>query len=134
MLPPRHRMRRAGDFTAAVRTGARAGTARLVVHLGLSATADDPIGPTGERATGASLVGFVVPKAVGGAVTRNQVKRRLRALMRDRVDDLPDGSRLVVRALPPSAATPSAALGKDLDTALAGARRKARRMSGERER
>jgi ribonuclease P protein component len=127
-------MRRAGDFTAAVRGGARAGTSRLVVHLGLPGTPDEQSGPTGDRATGAALVGFVVPKTVGTAVMRNQVKRRLRGLMRDRVGELPDGSRLVVRALTPSAGTPSAELAQDLDKALAGARRKALRAGGGRDR
>ena len=54
---------------------------------------------TGAGATGAALVGFVVPKTVGTAVMRNQVKRRLRGLMRDRVGELPDGSRLRLESI-----------------------------------
>ena len=42
----------------------------------------------------------MVPRAVGPAVTRNRVRRRLRHLLRDRLDRLPAGSRLVVRVLP----------------------------------
>ncbi len=41
----------------------------------------------GERSP--TRAGFVVSKAVGGAVVRNKVKRRLRHLMRERVDQLP---------------------------------------------
>jgi ribonuclease P protein component len=60
----------------------------------------------------------VVGKAVGNAVTRNQVKRRLRHLLRARVTTLPPAAVLVVRALPASAAASSARLGADLDAAL----------------
>jgi ribonuclease P protein component len=64
------------------------------------------------------VVGFVVSKAVGGAVIRNQVKRRLRHLMRDRVARLPRGSLLVVRANPPAASARSENLAAELDVAL----------------
>ena len=112
-------MRRAADFERAVRRGARAGKGTLVVHL-----ADDPI----ER--GAPLVGFVVSKAVGNAVVRNRVKRRLRAVVSHRIDQLPDGGRLVVRALPSSADVRSEALLHDFETAFATARRRLDRHQG----
>lgn len=57
-------------------------------------------------------------KAVGGAVVRNKVKRRLRHLMRDRVDQLPPGSLVVVRALPGAGDADHAQLAQDLDAAL----------------
>lgn len=57
-------------------------------------------------------------KAVGGAVIRTQVKRRLRHLLAARLPALPAGAILVVRALPAAAAADSAALGSDLDRAL----------------
>jgi ribonuclease P protein component len=91
-------MRRSADFEQAVRRGARGGRDSLVVHL---TTRTDP-GP-------GPVVGFVVSKAVGTAVTRNLVRRRLRG----------------VRALPPAAGRPYASLGSDLDAALAVARRRA---------
>ncbi len=69
--------------------------------------------------------GFVVSKAVGGSVVRHAVARRLRHLVRGRLDLLPAGSRLVVRALPPSASASSAALALDLDAALQRALRRA---------
>jgi ribonuclease P protein component len=63
-------------------------------------------------------VGFIVPKSVGNAVTRNQVKRRLRHLMRERLESL--GSvTVVVRALPDSAGAPSSELAEALDRTLA---------------
>ena len=63
-------------------------------------------------------VGFVVSKAVGNAVLRHRVTRRLRHLMRDRLAVLPAGTLVVVRALPPAATASSSDLGSDLDAAL----------------
>ena len=57
-------------------------------------------------------------KAVGGAVVRNKVKRRLRHLMRDRVTLLPPGSLVVVRALPGAGDADHEQLARDLDAAL----------------
>jgi ribonuclease P protein component len=74
--------------------------------------------------TGAPRAGFVVSKAVGGSVQRHRVTRRLRHLVLPRLADLPAGARLVVRALPPSAAASSAELADDLDSGLRSARRK----------
>jgi len=68
--------------------------------------------------------GFVVSRSVGGAVVRNQVKRRLRHLVRDRLAGLPAGTRLVVRALPSAADRSYEDLGRDLEAALAGALRR----------
>jgi len=64
------------------------------------------------------LVGFVVSRSVGNAVVRNQVRRRLRHLVRQRLPALPDAATLVVRALPGAARAPYAVLERDLDTAL----------------
>ena len=63
-------------------------------------------------------MGFVVSKAVGNAVARNRVKRRLREITRARLDLLPDAALLVVRALPASAHASYDALERDVDTAL----------------
>jgi ribonuclease P protein component len=70
-----------------------------------------------------SRAGFIVSKAVGGAVVRNRVRRRLRHLMRERLDSLPAGTDVVVRALPSSGSRSFAELGADLDSALATAER-----------
>jgi ribonuclease P protein component len=72
-------------------------------------------------------VGFVVSKAVGGAVVRNRTRRRLRALMAARLTRLPAGADVVVRANPAAADATSAQLAHDLDRllerAVAGGRR-----------
>jgi ribonuclease P protein component len=59
-----------------------------------------------------------VSKAVGGAVVRNKVKRRLRHLMRDRVALFPPGSLVVVRALPEAGDAGYEQLARDLDAAV----------------
>ena len=110
MLERRHRLTTSAGFSAATRTGRRAGTRTLVAHLSVSGAAAVP-GP-------GPHVGFVVSRAVGNAVTRNRVKRRLRHLVRERLRSLPPASLLVVRALPASAAASYPGLGRDLDTAL----------------
>lgn len=78
----------------------------LVVHL-LTADGDSP-----------AQVGFVVSKAVGPAVTRNLVKRRLRHHARERVSSLPGSSTLVVRALPAAAGASYAELVAEFDRCL----------------
>lgn len=55
---------------------------------------------------------------MGNAVVRNRVKRRLRHLVRDRLDALPPGSLMVIRALPDAGGADHEELARDLDTAL----------------
>ncbi len=100
-------MRRSSDFASVVRRGARARTARVVVHQQLD-LADAP-----------PIVGLVVGRSVGGSVVRHRVSRRLRAQLAQRLEVLPAGSGTVVRALPPSAEASSVELGHALDSAFA---------------
>ena len=113
MLATTQRLRRSADFAAAIRGGRRAGRGTLVVHLLI----EEPAHASEARA------GFVVSKAVGNAVVRNKVRRRLRDLVRPRLTELPPGTLLVVRALPPAAQAGYADLGTDLEGALASAQR-----------
>lgn len=132
MLPATARMTRRADFETAVRRGRRAGRSRLVAHAVLgpptSGAADGASASASGRrpvvdgcsavTVGPALVGFVVGKVVGGSVVRHRVQRRLRHVVRDRLSTLPDGTLLVVRALPPAAGASSADLAADLDSAL----------------
>lgn len=108
MLTRANRLRSSRAFAQTVRRGGRAGTRTLVVHLSAPA----------EQGSTEPQVGFVVSKAVGTAVTRNLVKRRLRHLSRERLDSLPGSGVLVVRALPAAATASYAQLASDLDRAL----------------
>ncbi|MET7959920.1 ribonuclease P protein component [Micromonospora zamorensis] len=137
MLAAAQRLRRSTDFAAAVRGGRRAGRGAVVVHLTMPVSAD-PSTPTSpqpvrddsaEQSSAQSRAGFVVSKAVGNAVTRNQVRRRLRELVRERLAALPEGSTLVVRALPAAAEASYPRLANDLDAALAVARSSRERRS-----
>lgn len=83
-------MRRPADFASVMRRGRRTGNETVVVYLALTGDAH-------------SVAGFAVSRAVGGAVTRNLVTRRLRAILAELLPTLPTGSRVVVRALPASA-------------------------------
>ena len=68
-----------------------------------------------------AAVGFTVSKAVGSAVVRNRVKRRLRHLVREQLPvlhALPGRPALVVRAQPAAATASYAALRDDLARCL----------------
>nr|WP_246211199.1 ribonuclease P protein component [Phytoactinopolyspora alkaliphila] len=109
-----HRLRRSDEFSSAVRRGAAARRASVVVHVAPGTDEDGP-----------AKVGFVVGRAVGGAVVRNAVRRRLRHLMAARLPMLPSGATVVVRALPGAGLAARASLAADLDKALASALRRA---------
>lgn len=93
MLPASARLRSSDDFRTTVRRGRRIGRPTLVLHV---VSRPDTI----------TRAGFVVSKAVGGAVTRNRVKRRLRHLVAARLTGTGTGLDVVVRALPAAATTP----------------------------
>jgi ribonuclease P protein component len=112
MLAAGQRLREAGEFSTVIRSGGRAGRGGLVIHVYPA------------RATGGARAGFVVPRAVGPAVTRNKVRRRLRHLLQTRLAALPAGTDVVVRVLPSAADASYQALGSDLDAALAAAQRR----------
>jgi ribonuclease P protein component len=110
VLPVGHRLRSSADFAAVLRGpgGARAGSTTVVVHAHLADA----------RAGLPPRVGFVVSKAVGGAVARNRTKRRLRVLMAARLDQLPAGTDFVVRANSVAAQANWQDLGLDVDRTL----------------
>jgi ribonuclease P protein component len=113
VLPPRHRLRASADFAAVLQGARRAGGSRsgsrlVVVHANSTDT----------RAGQPPRVGFVVSKAVGNAVARNRTKRVLRHLMAARLDRVPAGTDLVVRANPSAAGAGSSEIGADVDRLL----------------
>jgi ribonuclease P protein component len=114
VLQGRHRLRSSADIAAVFRGargagGSRSGSRLIVVHAN----------STDARAGQPPRVGFVVSKAVGNAVVRNRTKRVLRALMRARIDQLPEGVDVLVRANADLPGSPRAVLVQDLDRLLA---------------
>jgi len=103
MLPAAARMRRRTEFSAAISQGRRAGRPLLVGHLLVRSGVDE-----------LPRVGFVVSRAVGPAVVRNRVRRRLRHLAVGYLHSLPGGSLLVLRANPPAATARQADLAAEL--------------------
>ncbi len=119
MLPAVARMRRRTDFATAIREGSRFGRSLVVGHLCVRGSTDEP-----------PRVGFIVNRAVGQAVVRNRVRRRLRHLAAGYLQSLPRGSLLVLRANPRAATAKQADLAAELDVVV---RALLRRRGGARE-
>ncbi|MEO6826455.1 MAG: ribonuclease P protein component [Microbacteriaceae bacterium] len=91
MLAKSHRITRGDDYRNAVRRGARFGARHTVMYLS-------------RNRGGADIrFGFIVSKAVGNAVQRNRVRRRLKSIAWQLRDRLEPGTDVVIRALPASA-------------------------------
>ena len=124
MLPQSRRIRRADEFRSVVRSGRRAASRSVVVHVGPLAARAGEHGAADRVAHGRSAqpparAGFIVGRSVArSAVVRNRVARRLRAVMAPRLDTLPDGIGVVVRALPPAAGASTRELDRDVALAL----------------
>jgi ribonuclease P protein component len=117
-------MRSSKDFRLTTRRGVRASRATLVVHAANLADARASLSKGAEVSTrdAGPRIGFVVSGAVGNAVIRNRVKRRLRHLAAAQVADTPGGIGpggigpgrigpgrigIVVRALPRAVSDPA---------------------------
>jgi len=101
-------MTRSTEFSATVSQGTRAAQPDLVVY----ALRSDETGQPGPR------IGLIVSKAVGNAVHRHRVSRRLRHAARTILDDLDPADQVVIRALPRSRDAVSPRLEQELRTAL----------------
>jgi ribonuclease P protein component len=102
-------MTRSTEFGATVSRGTRAAQPDLVLY----ALRSEETGEPGPR------IGLIVSKAVGNAVHRHRVSRRLRHAARSILDDLDPADRVVIRALPRSRDAISLRLEQELQTALA---------------
>lgn len=113
MLPEQYRLHHRRDFSATVRGGRRCGRRDLVVHA-ISGTESEKnlISTTGPR------FGLVVSKAVGPAVVRHRVARRLRHVAATLLEDLDSSTDVVIRALPGAAEASSQELARQLRSGL----------------
>jgi len=84
----RHRLSRSRDFAAVYRQGRSTSTRFLVLY---SFPREDD---------GEARLGLAVPKAMGGAVVRNRVKRQLREVWRSALPSVVPGRDYVLIARP----------------------------------
>ena len=106
MLAKPNRVVRADDFRATMRRGKRVTSPHAVVYFADRAGAQP------------ARFGFVVSKAVGGSVTRNLLRRRLRAISHELVESGTSGTDIVVRALPGSGQLDWTTLHLEIATAI----------------
>ncbi|AMM19489.1 hypothetical protein AX769_04190 [Frondihabitans sp. PAMC 28766] len=115
MLARANRIVRADDYRNTVRRGRKSVTAHCVVYRRVRAEGDE------------DRFGFIVSKAVGDAVTRNTVRRRLKGVAHQiLVTDAarlsagfsPERTDVVIRALPATLGVPWSTLLEEVSTAL----------------
>ena len=64
--------------------------------------------------SGSPRFGFIVSRQVGSAVTRNTIRRRLKAVCAEALPSVRGGASVVIRALPSSATADYASLKSDV--------------------
>ena len=102
----RNRVTRGADYRQTVRAGRRVGGALCITHAVSRVPGDD------------ARFGFIISKAVGNAVTRNRVRRRMKAIVERRLHSGISGVDVVFRALPASADASFADLEREITRAL----------------
>lgn len=96
MLPRDHRMVDTEEFSETLKTGIRVGSRYMVVTVAVPA-----VGTAFVHAK--TRVGLVVAKKqIPLAVDRNRVKRQIRHVVRELLEQLPEGSKIVIRVLTPA--------------------------------
>ena len=88
MLPRNARLTSPSDFTRTTKSGIRVTTHNFVGYLHVNA---------GENSQ--PRAGLIVGKSVGGSVHRHRLSRQIRHSIAPLMDELPQGSLLVIRAL-----------------------------------
>jgi ribonuclease P protein component len=92
-----------------VKYGMRTVHPDVVVHIRRGSGRDEGNGPR---------IGLIIAKAVGSAVERHRVARRLRHVARTMLGDLQQSDQVVIRALPSSRHVSSARLEQQLRNGL----------------
>jgi ribonuclease P protein component len=104
-MPALPMLRRRADFEAIGRHGTARSTPLLVLRWMRTDRAE-------------TRVGLSTPRTLGGAVQRNRVRRRLRALIRERIGGIGPGWDLLLIARPAAGDASHADLGEAIDALL----------------
>jgi ribonuclease P protein component len=107
VLARSNRLTRGAEYKTAVRRGRRCSGKHTVTYVNRVET------------TGPARFGFIVSRQVGGAVVRNSVRRRLKAVCFESLECVLPGSEIVIRALPSAASASYADLRDDVTRCLA---------------
>ena len=100
-FPREARLVRKSEFDAAYRAGKRRSSSHFTVFFRANALPQ-------------SRFGFSIKKALGGAVVRNRIRRRLREIVRCHRGEIPVGWDMVIHPKSAVAKAPFAALTSDL--------------------
>ena len=106
MLARQNRLTQGSDYRLVVRRGTRFGGARVATSVLRSVEPRPP------------RFGFIISKQVGTAVTRNTVRRKLKAVCAEVLASVPEGTDVVIRAFPASATASFAELKADVTRSL----------------
>lgn len=102
MLAPESRITTGADYKRLVRRGRRVVGAVTVAYTDINIEGGTP------------RFGFIIARNVGNAVTRNRVRRRLKAASFDLRERFPAGAEIVYRAFPAAAEASYPELYRDL--------------------
>jgi len=100
-FPRRSRLVRRGDFDRVYQAGKRLTSSHFTVFVRSNELA-------------LNRFGFSIKKALGGAVVRNRIRRRLREMVRCHQQEIPAGWDIVIHPKSSVAKAPFAALADDL--------------------
>ena len=107
MLARPNRLTRGAEYKAVVRRGVKCAGRHTIMYV---VSSDE---------TRAARFGFIVSKQVGTAVTRNTVRRRLKAVCAQALPRTREGADVVIRALPSAAHADFHTLQAEVDRCLA---------------
>ena len=107
MLARGNRITRGAEYKTVVRRGVRCAAPHTVTYV-IASPEDRP-----------PRFGFIVSKQVGSAVTRNTVRRRLKAVCAQALADVRPGADVVIRALPSAASADFSQLRDEVTRCLA---------------